>query len=131
MVKGIEAVLLSSSDAKKLSKFYVDVVGLKIGHEYEMGEGQNAYEMETASGSGFYINDHSDVSGKNKEPQRAMLNFEVDDIEAEVERLKKEDVKLVQDTYHIEGYGLIATFEDIDGNYFQLVQVKATEVNES
>jgi len=33
---------------------------------------------------------------------------------------------LVQDTYHIEGYGYISTFEDVDGNYFQLVQVRAS-----
>ena len=56
-----------------------------------------------------------------------MINLEVDDIEKEVERLKKAKVKLIQDIYHIEDYGKIATFEDIDGNYFQLVQVRERE----
>jgi len=42
-----------------------------------------------------------------------------------VERLEKVGVKKIQDIYHVEGYGYIATFEDIDGNYFQLVQTKA------
>ena len=27
--------------------------------------------------------------------------------------------------YHEEGYGYIATFADPDGNYFQLVQIRA------
>ena len=53
-----------------------------------------------------------------------MFNLEVDDIEKEVERLKKAMVKLIQDIYHIEDYGKIATFEDVDGNYFQLVQTR-------
>lgn len=127
MIKGIEAVLLNSQDAKKLAKFYEEVVGLKLKSEYEMGEEQNAYEMEAGEGSVLYINDHSDVKGKSKEPQRIFINFEVNDIEKEVERLKKEDVKVIQEPYHIEGYGLIATFEDIDGNYFQFVQIRQTE----
>ena len=42
-----------------------------------------------------------------------------------VDKLKKLKVKLVAYTYHIEGYGQVATFADIDGNIFQLVQVKA------
>ena len=56
-----------------------------------------------------------------------MINFEVDKIEPEVERVKKAGAKLIQEIYHVESYGYIATFEDIDGNYFQLVQVQASE----
>ena len=125
MIKGLEAVLLNSQNSKKLAEFYKEVVGLKIKSEYEMGEGQNVYEMEVGSGSALYINDHTEVKGENKEPQRVIINLEVDDIEKEVARLDKEKVKKVQDTYHIEGYGMIATFADIDGNYFQFVQVRA------
>lgn len=127
MIRGLEAVMLNSQNAKKLAKFYEEVVGLPIKSEYEMDEGQSAYEMEINSGSGLYINDHSEVKGKSKEPQRVILNIEVSDIEDDVERLKKKDVKVIADTYHIEGYGMIATFEDPDGNYFQLVQVRAQE----
>ncbi len=131
MIRGLEAVMLNSANAKKLAEFYRDVVGLKIKSEYEMGEGENAYEMEVVYGSALYINDHSDIQGKNKEPQRVFINIEVDNIEDETVRLKKEDVKVIQDVYHIEGYGLIATFEDPDGNYFQLVQIRPTESKES
>lgn len=55
-----------------------------------------------------------------------MLNIEVDDEEKEVKRLKDAGVKMVADIYHVEGYGHIATFEDVDGNYFQFVQVRAS-----
>lgn len=119
--------MLNTKDAKKLAKFYEEVVGLKIKNAYEMEEGENAYEMEVGEGSGLYINDHSEITGKNKEPQRVFINFEVNDIDKEFAGLKKDKVKVIEEPYHIEGYGIIATFEDPDGNYFQLVQVRPSE----
>ena len=67
---------------------------------------------------------HSKIKGKNKQPERYMINFEVKNIEEAVGKLKKNKVKMVADIYHVQDYGQIATFEDIDGNYFQLVQVR-------
>jgi len=46
-------------------------------------------------------------------------------LEKEVKRIKRAKVTVQQDIYHVEGYGLIATFVDPDGNFFQLVQVRA------
>jgi|SRR3972149_149141 len=126
MIKRIDAVLLYTEDAKKLADFYIEEVGLKMTMEGEMGENdEKLYGFEFGKDAGFYIMAHSKVKGKNKNPERYMINFEVDDIDKEVGKLKKASVKLIQDKYHFEGYGYIATFEDIDGNYFQLVQVKS------
>ena len=126
MIRGMEAILLSSEDAQKLADFYKEKVGLKRTQEMEMGEnGEKGFEFEL-SGISLYITDHSEVKGKSRDPSRVMFNLEVDDIEKEVTRLDKEDVKKVQDIYHVEGYGLIATLEDIDGNYFQFVQIRAS-----
>lgn len=91
-----------------------------------MEKGDKVFRVATGDGSEFYILDHSKVKGKNKQPERFIINFEVSEIESEVKRLEEAGVKKVQDTYHVEGYGLISTFEDIDGNYFQLVQVRAS-----
>lgn len=124
MIKGLEAILLSSENARKLAKFYKELVGLKQTMEMEIGDkGENGYEFEL-KGANLYILDHSEIKGKNKQPPRVMFNLEVDDMDKEVEKLKKNGVKVVQDTYHVEDYGLITTFEDADGNYFQLVQVR-------
>src|SRR3989344_1162888 len=118
MIRALESILISSSNAKALAKFYKEVVGLKQNSEMEMGDkGEKAYEFELP-GAGVVVMDHSDIKGKNPQGARIMFNLEVDDIEKEFERVKKEGVKVVQEVYHIEGYGLIATFEDIDGNYF-------------
>lgn len=125
MIKALEAVLLSSGDAKALAQFYSEKVGLKQVGEMEIGDkGEKAYEFDL-KGAGLYIVDHSDIKGKSAQGARVMFNLEVDDIEKEFARIKKEGVKIVQEVYHVEGYGLIATFEDVDGNYFQFVQVSA------
>src|SRR3989344_7605806 len=126
MIKSLESLTLFSPSAKKLAGFYRDKVGLKIKFEAVMGENdEEMYEMSVGKKSGFYIIDHSKVKGNNKQPERILFNLEVDSIKKEVTRLKKAKVKLVANTYHIEGYGYIATFADIDGNYFQLVQVRS------
>lgn len=127
MIKGLESVNLFSGNAKALAEFYNRKVGLKASFEAEIGEGNdNLYGFEWKGRSGLYIIDHSKVKGKNTQPERFMFNLEVEDIEGEVARLDKAGVKKVQETYHMEGYGWIATYEDPDGNYFQLVQVKAS-----
>ena len=127
MIKSLESLTLFSPSAKKLAGFYRDKVGLKIKFEAVMGEhDEEMYEMSVGKKSGFYIIDHSKVKGTSKQPERILFNLEVDNIKKEVTKLKKAKVKLVADTYHIEGYGYIATFADVDGNYFQLVQVKAS-----
>jgi len=127
MIRGIEGILVGSQNAQKLADFYAKTVGLKLTNEYEMGDkGEKGFEFSIKGNTGLYIMDHSEVKGKNKNPERIILNFEVNDIEKEVARLKKAKVKIQQDIYHIEGYGLIATFVDPDGNFFQFVQVRAS-----
>ncbi|MDP2720415.1 MAG: VOC family protein [bacterium] len=126
MIRGLESVTLFSESAKDLAAFYREKVGLKTGIEAEMGEaGEEMYELVLGDGPNLYVVDHSVVKGKNKEPERIIFNLEVDNIEDEVKRLDEAGIKKIADTYHVEGYGYIATFEDLDGNYFQLAQVKA------
>lgn len=126
MIKGVESILLGTSNATKLAKFYRETVGLKQTMEMEMGDGgEKVFGFEFGKVS-FVVMDHSDVKGENKNPERIILNFEVDDIEKEVKRMDGKKVKKQQDIYHVEGYGLVATFIDPDGNFFQLVQIKAS-----
>lgn len=124
MIRGIDSAGIFSPNAEKLAEFYRETVGLEQTMEAKIGEeGEKLYGFETEGSSDFYIADHSGVKGKSKEPARIMINFEVDDVEKETERLDEAKVKKIQDIYHVEGYGLITTFQDPDGNYFQLVQV--------
>ncbi len=124
MIKGIDGILLGSSNAKKLADFYKTKVGLKLTGEYEMGDKNTDLYIFELKGCGLYIMDHSKVKGKNQQPGRFILNLEVDDLAKEVKKLVSAKVKVIQDIYHVEDYGKVATFEDVDGNYFQFVQVK-------
>lgn len=125
MILGLEAVLIGTASAKKLAGFYKKTVGLKQQSVWENPEnGEEGYQL-TAGKNNIYIMDHSKIKGKAKDANRLIINIEVDDIEKEVKRLKKAKVKVVADVYHMQGYGLIATLADPDGNYFQFVQVRA------
>lgn len=121
----MEGILLGSANAKKLADFYKKQVGLKLTMEAELGEKNEGLYVFALKGCGLYIMDNSKVKGENKQPGRFIFNLEVDNIEKEVKRAKTAKVKLIQDIYHVEDYGKIATFEDADGNYFQFVQTKA------
>ncbi len=126
MIKGLDGVLISSENPKALAEFYINQVGMEKIEEFVMGDdGETAYNLKLGS-IGIGIMPHSEIHGHNTQPARIMLNLEVDDEEVEVNRLKEAGVKVIADTYHVEGYGLVTTFEDVDGNYFQLVQVKAS-----
>lgn len=126
MIREIESILLFSENAKKLAKFYRETVGLKQTLEAELGENnEELFGFEIGKGPGLSIMDHSKVKGTNKNPERMIFNLEVDDIKKEAKRLSGVKVKKIQDIYHVEGYGYIATFADVDDNFFQLVQVKA------
>lgn len=124
MIRGVESLTLFSENAGKLAEFYQKKVGLSLTTDAELGDKDQLFGFEMSQGSGFYIVDHSKVKGRSKEPDRVIFNLEVDNIEDAVKKLDQQGVKKVQDTYHVEGYGLIATFEDLDGNYFQFVQVR-------
>ena len=50
MIRGIDAILLSSQSAKNLAEFYRDKVGLKQTEEAEMGE-TNTFEEKVSDGS--------------------------------------------------------------------------------
>ena len=126
MIRGIESILLFSENAKRLAKFYREVVGLKQTMAAEMGENnENYFGFKIGKGPELGVMDHSKVKGTNKNPERMIFNLEVDDIKKEAKRLIRAKAKKVQDIYHVEGYGYIATFADVDGNFFQLVQVRA------
>jgi len=126
MFRGIDGILLYSQDPEKLASFYKEKVGMEIGESAEYGEDykDKFYGFKVGDSEQFVVLHHSNIKGKNKEPYRFMINFEVKNIEEAVNRLKQNKVRLIQDIYHVENYGKIATFEDIDGNYFQLVQVR-------
>ena len=101
-------------DPERLVAFYRDVIGLKPNPE--MGEG-----TFDAGGTPFMVDGHSETKGEASEPQRALFNFFVDDVEAEQRRLEEQGVKFIRTAGREEWGGVISTFGDPDGNYGQLI----------
>ena len=109
---------LTSDDPDRLRTFYREVVGFTP--QPDMGEGTFAL----APGVFLAIDTHSETSGKAKEPQRALIDFTVDDLKAEQARLKAQGVEFIREEGKEEWGGVISTFLDPDGNYCQLIEFK-------
>lgn len=118
------SVLIGSDKAEALSQFYTEVVG-KPGFE---DGGFTGFQL----GSGWLIiGPHSEVKGKNKTPGRIILNFETPDVQGEFKRIADLGVKVAHEPYQPDGDGpemWLATFEDPDGNYFQLASPMPEEM---
>ena len=108
-------VSLTSDDPDRLYTFYKDVVGLPV----QEGMGDHALNI---CGTAILIDGHSETHGKAKEPQRYWLNFFVDDVKAERERLEAAGVPFIRKEGKEYWGGIISTFVDPDGNYGQLLE---------
>ena len=111
----LNSVMIGSEDAKALAQFYKTVLG-----EPQMeDQGFSGWQV----GSGWLmIMPHSEVKGRNETPGRIILNFETPEFDDEFKRIKGLGASVKQDPYQPEGASgmWIATFEDPDGNYFQI-----------
>ena len=109
--------MIGSSDPIKLSEFYGKVLGSDP--VYQDGEWAG-YKVASTY---LMIGPHSDVAAKNVEPARVMFNIEVDDVQKEFDRIKNLGAKVVKDLGPANETEdtRIATFEDPDGNYFQVM----------
>ena len=112
----LNSILVFSENPKKLSDFYKEVLQ-KEPEWNEMG-----YSGFMVGSSVITLGPHDKVKGKNSNPERMMINFETMDVRGEFERIKKLGAEVVAEPYapDEDPKGMIATFSDPDGNYFQL-----------
>jgi predicted enzyme related to lactoylglutathione lyase len=113
----LNTVMIGSDDPKSLSEFYTKVLGKPAWED-------SAYVGWQAGSSWLMIGEHSEVKGRNEMPGRIILNFETPDVKGEFDRIKGLGAAVHQEPYQPGGDDApemwIATFEDPDGNYFQL-----------
>ena len=110
----LNSIMIGSSHPKLLAKFYAQV----FEREADMTDG-NWYGWQMG-GCFFSIGEHSEITGKAKEPQRVILNLETGEIEDEFERVQDLGATVIKEPYDMGGVW-VATFADPDGNYFQLM----------
>jgi predicted enzyme related to lactoylglutathione lyase len=109
-------VMIGSEDPHALGAFYTSVLGqpdFQDGTWYGWGED-----------STLMLGEHSEVHGKNATPQRMMIMIEVDDVMGAFATLVGQDAQVIAEPYQPEPDRemWLATLEDPDGNYLQLVK---------
>lgn len=123
MIKQFAGATIWSENLNNLLPFYRDVLGIKVTDESpEFGFALLGADSPMQPGLG--LGTHSEVHGRNSDPNRHMVGFETDDIVADVQRLKAAGVEFIEEP---TDYGeiTIATLKDPEGNLVQLFQPRA------
>jgi catechol 2,3-dioxygenase-like lactoylglutathione lyase family enzyme len=107
------SILLGTTRPAELREWYRRV--LAPGHE-----GDGPIDL---GGFLLVIDKRDDVSAKNNEPGRMILNFHVDDFDAVEEQLLAAGVDWLSPAED-RPPGRFGTFADPDGNYLQIIQFK-------
>jgi predicted enzyme related to lactoylglutathione lyase len=110
------SILIGSEDPQRLVDYYKKLLGEPV---YSDG-GYTTWQV----GSGFVsIGAHSEVKGRSLSPGRIIWNIETPDVREVFDKWKTAGGIVVAEPYGFEQApgSTIATFEDPDGNYFQLM----------
>lgn len=108
---------INSENPERLIAFYRDTVGLPA----QEGMGPGAFNL---NGALLVLDGHSDVKGQTTEARRYLFSFMVDDLAAEHDRLEAAGVQSIRKMGREYWGGVISTFADPDGNYFQVMEYK-------
>ena len=113
----LNSTILFSDKPKDLLEFYKKVLNM------EPNWSNGDYSDFKTGGAYFEIGPHDKLHGKNKTPERLLLNFHVKDVGVEFKRIKDLGAEVIQEPYvpNEDTRLTIATFEDPDGNYFQIM----------
>jgi len=119
MTMNMAGVLIGSDDPKRLVEYYTKLLGAPA---FDDG----GYTTWALGGGWVTIGAHDEVKGKNDQPGRVIWNIETTDLRGDFDRFSKAGATVVQAPYNPGGAAegpemLIATLEDPDGNYFQLM----------
>jgi predicted enzyme related to lactoylglutathione lyase len=122
MIKQFAGASIWSEDLNNLLPFYRDVLGLTVAMESPgfvlLGQG-------SPEAPALGLGTHSEVRGRNADPARHMVGFATDDIKADWQRLKAAGVEFIDDPTD-DGYLVIATLKDPEGNLVQLFQLHSS-----
>lgn len=116
----LNSLMVFTDKPKVLVEFYSKILQTEV--EWSGGDFQSLKVGNTS----MIIGPHDKVRGKSTQPERIMFNFETPDVRGEFERIQKLGVKVIAEPYHPSEddddapEALVATFEDPDGNFFQL-----------
>ncbi|MCU1362691.1 MAG: hypothetical protein JWM55_519 [Acidimicrobiaceae bacterium] len=111
----ISGVMIGANDVNALAAFYTKVLGDPSFHD---GDWYGWF-----NGAALMLGPHSEVNGKNANPQQLMVMLEVDDVRATFDEFTSKGAQVVAEPYRpqeSEGSFWLATLADPEGNYLQL-----------
>ena len=120
------SILVFSENPSELAEFYKKVF------EKDPTWNEGGYIGFQIGAAFISFGPHDIVKGKSANPERIMFNFETDDVRGEFDRIKQLGAQVIAEPYGDEekpmeeGGGVIATFADPDGNFFQLMSPMPT-----
>ena len=112
----LNSVMIGTKQPKVLAAFYEKVLGKPA----DMVDQDNGFWGWQAGSAYISVLDHSAMGGNTKDPGRVIFNFETPQVKSEFERIKALGGVVIKEPYEMGG-AWIATLDDLDGNYFQLV----------
>jgi predicted enzyme related to lactoylglutathione lyase len=120
MIENLSGIIVWTDNLERLRNFYEQALGLT---PHSVRENFIAYKWNAGKAEiRFSIGLHSRVNGRSKDPFRAMINFNVTDINEVRSRLKAHGTKFIREPELEHWGGLVATFEDPDSNIIQMLQ---------
>ncbi len=108
-------VMIGTDQPEAMARFYGDILGLERLPRYRD-------PVYRAGGATLRLLRHAGVRGRSAQPQRLQLNLFVADVRAELQRLRARGVPVVRPPEAEWWGGTVATVEDPDGNYVQLLE---------
>ncbi len=112
-------LMLGTNQPEKMAQFYGKILGLPRIEKF-------SGPVFRAHGGNIRILNHSEIKGKNIEQARFQINLFVANALAEFKRLKTQQVPVIRNPQEEGWGGIVATLEDPDGNYIQLLEEPAS-----
>ncbi|OEV05379.1 VOC family protein [Streptomyces oceani] len=113
----IGAIVLGSTNPERLWEWY------RTAFAPEAKPEDGVLALELAGNTYLIFERRDDVAPGTAEPGRLLVNFDVTDIHATERWLNQElSVRWVRPVTDMDGEAYLATLEDPDGNYVQIVQ---------
>ncbi|MFA9288925.1 MAG: VOC family protein [Weeksellaceae bacterium] len=112
--------LIWSGNYRALADWYIEKLGLTVAEELDHPD-DTGIDLKIGDRN-LWIGQHSEVKGKNQDPHRHMINFNVKSVSQAYAELKAKDVEFIAAPFKAPTFDkYFATFLDLDGNVLQLV----------
>jgi len=130
MIK-IKLTSVSIDDYEKALNFYTNILGFEKKHDIALGNGDRWITVVSpgdTNGTELLLEPNAEYPAMKAYKKALVADgipftaFEVDDLQAEYERMKKLDVTFTMEPTNV-GDSSIATFDDTCGNLIQIYEV--------